>query len=74
MAMTPRQVRGAGRFFGWFVAVSLSIAVAGGLVIGASTGFGVILAILVFALVWTVATLPLVWLLTRSSGKRRRAE
>jgi uncharacterized membrane protein YhaH (DUF805 family) len=74
MAMTLGQARGVGRFFGWFICVALAIALIGGLIIGELTSLGLILAILLTALIWTVATLPLVWLLVRFSKDKKRSE
>jgi hypothetical protein len=71
--MTPSQARGAGRAFGWFIAVSLSIALIGGLIIGELTSFSLIVAILAVGLAWTVMTLPLVWLLARFDPKKKKS-
>jgi hypothetical protein len=71
MVMTPTQAGSTGRFFGWFIAVSLLIAVLGGLLLGEFVSFGLALAVLVVGVAWTVLTLPLVWLLARLSGRKK---
>jgi len=71
MAMTSQQAKVTGRVFGWFIAVSLIIALVGGLIIGELTSLSLIIAILVAAVASAVLTVPLVWLLGRFSHKTK---
>ena len=71
MVMTPTQAAGAGRFFGWFIAVSFLVALLGGLLVGELVSVGFVLAVFMVGLAWTVITLPLVWVLSRIAGKKK---
>jgi len=70
MVMTPGEAKGAGRFFGWFLIISLAVATIMGFALSEWAGVSFILAIVLVGLGWTLAAWPFVWLLSRF-GKRK---
>jgi hypothetical protein len=75
MVMTPRQARGAGRFFGWFLAVSLTIIIVTvALLGGGALGVAGMLGIIAVALTASLLMAPLVWLLSRLSARKKKED
>ncbi len=70
MVMTPQEAEGAGKFLGWFLTISLAVAVALGFMLDEWFSFSVVISIVLVCLIWAAVTLPFAWLMSRRAKKK----
>ena len=71
MVMTPQEAEGVGKFLGWFLTISLVVAVVLGFMLNEWSGFSVVISIVFVGLIWAAVTVPFAWLMSRRAKKKR---
>jgi Flp pilus assembly protein TadB len=70
MVMTPQEADRLGKSLGWFLLISLAVAVVLGFMLDEWFSLSVVVAIILVGVIWAAVTLPFAWLMSRRARKK----